>query len=410
MEQKAQRSGCGKSSWGGTLEGVRELIAFDLPAGPEFVDALRRVWDAGDAVLPLDPRAPRDHTDSVLAAMRPAAVLGPDGERSALPDGIPVENGDALVVTTSGTTGEPKGAVHTHRSIEYAAFATSIAAGVVDDACWLACLPLSHVSGLSVITRALLTGASLVVHDGVDPDAVDAACRDGATHVSLVPTVLPRIDAAPWHTILLGGSAVPADRPSNSIATYGMTESFGGVVYDGLALNGVEMRIARTDGPDRGASGPIELRSPTMLRSYRDGTVPVDPQGWFRTGDLGSIDARSGLLSVHGRADDMIISGGEKVWPGPVEDLLRTDPRVREVAVVGRPDAEWGQRVVAVVVPEDVSNPPRLDGLRWLVREQLPVAAAPKQLELVDSLPRTSLGKIRRTLLTAQQAESRHDV
>jgi o-succinylbenzoate---CoA ligase len=136
-----------------------------------------------------------------------------------------------------------------------------------------------------------------------------------------------------------------------------------------------------------------------MMRAYRDGTDPTDAQGWYRTGDLGTIDPTTGLLSVQGRADDMIISGGEKVWPGPVEDVLLRDPRVREVAVVGRPDDEWGQRVVAVVVPDDAANPPRLDGLRWLVREELPVAAAPKDLELVDALPRTSLGKIRRTEL-----------
>lgn len=385
--------------------GVRDLLAFELAPGPAFVDALRAAWDAGDAVLPLDPRAPRAHTDAVLAAMRPSAVVDADGARHPLTGGLPVEDGDALVVTTSGTTGAPKGAVHTHRSIEHAAFSSSVAAGVVGDATWLACLPLSHVGGLSVITRALVTGAGLVVHDRVDPTAVDRAAQEGATHVSLVPTALRRIDPRPWHTILLGGSAIPADRPANSIATYGMTETFGGVVYDGLALNGVEVRIGSTDdggrGADRSTTGPIELRSPSLLRAYRDGTDPTDAQGWYRTGDLGSIDSATGLLSVLGRADDMIISGGEKVWPGPVEDVLLRDPRVREVAVVGRPDAEWGQRVVAVVVPEDVANPPRLDGLRWLVREELPVAAAPKDLELVDSLPRTSLGKIRRTELAA---------
>ena len=400
---------------GGTLEGVRDLIALDLPGGTEFVDALRDAWDAGDAVLPLDPRAPRSHSQRILAAMGCAAVRTPGGDRTALAGGRPVEDGDAVVVTTSGTTGEPKGAVHTHQSIEYSAFATSSAAGVIDAACWLACLPLSHVGGFSVVTRALVSGSGLIVQDRVDPEAIEQARRDGATHVSLVPTALARIDPTPWHTILLGGSAIPADRPPNSIATYGMTESFGGVVYDGLALSGVEMRIAHsgdgsTGGLDSDRSGPIELRSPTMLRCYRDGADPFDAQGWFRTGDLGSIDPRTGLLTVHGRSDDLIISGGEKVWPGPVEDVLSSDPRVREVAIVGRPDPEWGQRVVAVVVPEDVSNPPRLDGLRWLVRERLPAASAPKELELVDSLPRTALGKIRRTLLAAEQAESRDDV
>ncbi|MHB1139777.1 MAG: class I adenylate-forming enzyme family protein [Microthrixaceae bacterium] len=390
-----------------------ELIAVDLPGGPAFVDALLGIWDRGDAALPLDPRAPRPHTDAVLAAMRPAAVIGPDGATTALAGSVPVEPGDAVVVTTSGTTGAPKGVVHTHDSIEQAAFATSIAAGVVPDATWLACLPLSHVGGLSVVTRALRTGAGLVVHDRADPTAIDRARRAGATHVSLVPTLLARIDPTGWHTILLGGSAIPADRPSNSIATYGMTETFGGVVYDGLALAGVGMRIdlpphsAHSAEPvgQVGPVGPIELRSPSLLRAYRDGTDPhgvdpVDRHGWLRTGDLGSIDPPTGRLTVMGRADDLIISGGEKVWPGPVEQVLREDPRVREVAVIGRADREWGQRVVAIVVPSDPGDPPTLDALRGLAREWLPVAAAPKELELVDSLPRTALGKIRRSLLS----------
>jgi o-succinylbenzoate---CoA ligase len=236
---------------------VRDLIAFELAAGPAFVDALRSAWDAGDAVLPLDARAPRAHIDAVLASMRPAAIVDAHGERHALAGGVPVEDGDALVVTTSGTTGVPKGAVHTHRSVEYAGFSTSIAAGVLADTRWLACLPLSHVGGLSVVTRALVTGAELVIHDGVDAAAIDQAAHDGATHVSLVPTALRRIDPGPWHTILLGGSSIPVDRPSNSIATYGMTETFGGVVYDGLALNGVEVRIGGADEQSR--VGPIAV-------------------------------------------------------------------------------------------------------------------------------------------------------
>jgi O-succinylbenzoic acid--CoA ligase len=391
---------------------VHELIALLLPGGDEFVAAVQRAWDAGDAVLPLDPSAPRAHLDRVMAALAPTMVAEVDSAVRRLPDGRPVEDGDALVIATSGTTGTPKGAVHTHRSIEHAAFATSVAAGVSADTWWLACLPLSHVGGFSVVTRALATGARLEVHARADAAAIDDAARRGATHVSLVPTLLDRIDAARWRTILLGGSAIPARRPANSIATYGMTETMGGVVYDGLALQGVEVRVVTTD-PASGSSteagpgelGDIELRSPTLLRTYRDGTDPVRRDGWYRTGDLGRIDPVTRLLGVHGRADDLIITGGEKVWPDPVEAVLRGDPRVRDVAVVGRPDPEWGQRVVAVVVPGDPDDPPTLEGLRDLVRAQLPRAAAPKELELVDSLPRTGLGKIRRAPLVTRGSE-----
>lgn len=375
---------------------MRELIALDLPAGPAFLQALISVWEDGDAALPLDPNAPPAHNAAMLDSMRPAAVLDAQGERHKLPGSLPVEDGDALVVLTSGTTGEPKGAVHTHRGIEYAAFCSSTAAGVIANSCWLACLPLSHVGGLSVVTRAVLTGTELQMLERADPKAIAEAQRQGATHVSLVPTILGRIDPEPFHSILLGGSAIPIDRPSNTIATYGMTESFGGVVYEGLALNGVEMRTT----PD----GLIELRSPTMLRSYRNGSNPLDAQGWLRTGDLGQIDSATGTLTVLGRVDEVIVTGGEKVWPHTVEAVLLQHDAVSEVAVIGIADPEWGQRVVALVVPMPGQLPLSLQAARELVRNQLPVASAPKEIRLVDSLPRTSVGKLRRMTLTEQHS------
>ncbi len=383
-------------------------MALVVPGGPAFVDALERAWANGDAVLPLDPSAPRQHLDSLIASLAPTKVVESDGEARSL-EGRPVEDGDAIVVASSGTTGRPKGAVHTHAGVRHAAFSTSNGARVGPDSRWLACLPLSHVGGLSVVTRALLTGTSLEVHPGFDAGRVDDARRRGATHVSLVPTTLSRIDPDGWTTILLGGSAIPADRPASSIATYGMTETFGGVVYDGLALGGTSLRITGEDGEEvpPGTSGTVELRTPSLLRCYRDGTDPVSPQGWYRTGDLGSIDPVTHRLQVHGRADDLIVTGGENVWPAPVEALLATHEAVREVAVVGEPDPDWGQRVVALVVPD--GEPPSLASLRELVKERLPVAAAPKELRLVDSLPRTALGKIRRSGLALDTAEERGD-
>jgi o-succinylbenzoate---CoA ligase len=379
-----------------------QLVAVDGADGPGFLDALRRIWDAGDAVLPLDPRAPEPHRDAVVRAMEPSAVVDAGGERHRLDGGRPVQDGDAVCIPTSGTTGTPKGVVLTHAAVEYAAFATATALGVGSDVGWLACLPLSHVAGLGVVTRALHTGARLVVHPTAEGAAIDAAARDGLTHVSLVPTVLRRIDPTLWRVILLGGSAVPPGRPANTVATYGMTESFGGVVYDGLALNGVEVRIAGPPGAPTGEAGPIELRSPTLLRAYRDGTDPVGPNGWYRTGDLGTI-GDDGRLRVHGRADDLIITGGENVWPAAVEAVVALDRRVAEVAVVGRADPEWGQRVVAVVVPVDPADPPLLDDLRALTKEHLPVAAAPKDVVLMESLPRTALGKVARTALADER-------
>ena len=379
---------------------MRELVALLLPGGPGFVEALHRAWDRGDAVLPLDPTAPREHTQGLIYALRPTAVETEAG-RERLEGGEPVEDGDAVVVATSGTTGEPKGAIHTHRGIEHAAFATTLGSRVEPGSRWLACLPLSHVGGLSVLTRALLTDTELEVHPRFDPDAVEAAQRAGATHVSLVPTALSRIDPSGWRTILLGGSAIPAERPSNTIATYGMTETFGGVVYEGQALGGTFVRITDDAGRELrpGEVGTVELRSPALLRAYRDGTDPVGPDGWYRTGDVGFVDPVEHRLQVQGRADDLIITGGEKVWPVQVERVIEDARGVQEVAVAGVDDPEWGQRVVAFVVPDAAAEPPTLTQLRDLVRAALPVAAAPKELRLVDSLPRTGLGKNRRSSL-----------
>jgi len=165
-----------------------------------------------------------------------------------------------------------------------------------------------------------------------------------------------------------------------------MTETGSGVVYDGWPLDGVEVRI------DPG--GEITLRGPMLLRAYRPGGDPKDAAGWFRTGDAGALTP-AGELQVFGRMAEVIRTGGEAVWPVAVEAVLRTHPGVAEVAVVGVADPEWGERVVAVV-EADGDNPPTLEDLRELVRAELGPVAAPKELRLVDALPRTTVGKIRR--------------
>jgi O-succinylbenzoic acid--CoA ligase len=303
---------------------------------------------------------------------------------------VPVDDGDALVVATSGSTGDPRGVVLTHAAVAASATATSDRLGVGPGDAWLACLPLCHVGGLSVVTRALLTGTPLTVLPGFEPEAVMDAARSGATLVSLVPTALARIDASRFRVIVLGGARPPQDRPANTVTTYGMTETGSGVVYDGVPLDGVEVRI-----DDR---GEIHLRGPMLLRCYRDGTRPLDPEGWLATGDLGRWQP-DGRLHVDGRKGDLIITGGENVWPEPVEAVLRTHPAVADVAVAGRPDPEWGQRVTALVVPADPGAPPTLDQLRDHVKEVLPGFCAPRSMALVSSIPRTALGKIRRAAL-----------
>ncbi len=295
------------------------------------------------------------------------------------------------MVATSGTTGEAKGVVLSHDAVAASAQATTARLGVDPHRHrWLGCLPLNHVGGLSVVTRALLTGTPVTILPRFDIDAVLAAAGQDV-FVSLVTTTLRRVGAARFHTVVLGGSTPPADLEPNVVTTYGLTETGSGVVYDGIPLAGVDVALDRQ-------TQEIRLRGPMLLRGYRDGTPALDQDGWFATGDSGQIEP-DGRLRVFGRMADMIITGGENVWPAVVEAALRHHPGVAEVAVAGRPDPEWGQQVVAWVRPTASSSPPTLPELRTVVAEHVAPFAAPRRLVLVKVLPKTALGKVRRDLL-----------
>lgn len=361
-----------------------KLTALNLPGSPDFVHALQSVWERGDAVFPLDRRLPMAAQRSMLQGFGVATVISEDGE-TALSDGEPIEPGDALVIATSGSSGPPKAAVLTHSAVEASARATSERLQVTDNDHWLACLPLAHVGGLSVITRSLITGTTLTVIDGFDADVVSAS---EATLVSLVTTALQRIDPSLFRAIVLGGARSPADRPPHCIATYGLTETGSGVVYNGKPLNSVEIEIRDDE---------VHVRGPMLLRCYRDGTSPLTSDGWLPTGDLGFL-RDDGSLHVEGRRGDVINTGGEKVWPDDVERQLIQHPDIHDVAVTGLPDNEWGQIVAAFVVSARPNL--SLDEIRAHCRAQLPGYALPKQLELVEAIPRTALGKVRRSELT----------
>jgi O-succinylbenzoic acid--CoA ligase len=265
----------------------------------------------------------------------------------------------------------------------------------------------------------------------------------GCAHVSLVPTQLQRLllqagahgptPLAGFSSVLLGGAATPAglldgarDACVPVVTTYGMTETCGGCVYDGVPLDGVRAEV-RDDGR-------IWLSGPVLFSGYRsggprgsggDGSPPgaggsggirvSSPRAgtgvrWFRTGDLGLLDAE-GRLAVRGRADDVINTGGHKVVPGEVAAALQSCPGVREVAVVGQPDPEWGERVVAVVVPADPGDPPAPELLRRHVRERLPRYAIPSRVVMVGAVPMLPSGKhdivrLRQELLRREQTEA----
>lgn len=363
---------------------VRELVAIDMPAGEEFVVALQKIWDSGDAALPLDQRLPIIARKDLLTSFKASRVVGRDGQVSKLNDSQPVEPDDALVIATSGSTGRPKGAVHTHKSIDSAIRSTGSRLDCTNTDHWLACISLAHVGGLSVVLRALHFGSKLTIAQRADSATINSALDGGANLTSLVPTVLRSVDITRFKTVLVGGSQTFDKLPNNAISTYGLTETMGGVIYDGRPLVGVEMRL--------GATSEIELRCNSLLRCYRDGFDPKSVDGWFMTGDLGEI--YNGQLKILGRKDDLINTGGYKVWPITVETSIRQLDVIQDVVVAGTPDKKWGQAVTAWVVLRPDVKKFDLDILRAHVRDSQPDYCAPQKLFIVNQIPRSSLGKV----------------
>jgi O-succinylbenzoic acid--CoA ligase len=366
---------------------MTRLIALDMPASKMFVELVQRTWSNGDAVLLIDQRLPTAGKKSLLDAMAPSEIIDASFNSSSIPNGRALLDGDALVIASSGSTGSPKGIIHTHSSLLAGAQASASRLQLTSDDHWLVCIPVSHVGGFSVISRALHTGAALTLHPAFDATAVQEASTHGVTHTSLVATALSRIETSLFKSILLGGSSAPANLPTNVITTYGMTETGGGVVYNGKPLDNVEVKIVE---------GEIHLRCPMLMRAYRDDQAIVLNDGWYATGDMGAIND-SGTISVFGRTTDLIITGGENVWPSVVENSLTSFSLVKEVVVRGTPDATWGQRVVAYVVLNDslgASDAALLSELREHVKQTLPAFYAPQQVIVLSQIPRTSLGKV----------------
>ncbi|SFC21929.1 O-succinylbenzoic acid--CoA ligase [Nocardioides terrae] len=307
------------------------------------------------------------------------------------------------VVETSGSTGRPKRVVLSRGAM--LASAEASAARVGGSGPWLLALPASYVAGLNVIVRALVAGRAPVVLGGsVDSFEAAAAAVGAGGFVSLVPTQLHRLletsaaALASFHTVLLGGGPIdPALRARAAaagvrvVATYGSAETCGGCVYDGLPLDGVGLAL--------GTDGRVRLSGPVLFDGY-DGdpslTRDVLVDGWFLTSDAGRLD-EDGRLQLLGRLDDMVVTGGINVPAPAVAARLRAHPAVAAAEVLGVPDEEWGNRLVAFVVP--ASAPPNLDELREWVAAERPRSWAPRQLVTLDEIPMLPNGKADRLRL-----------
>jgi O-succinylbenzoic acid--CoA ligase len=379
-----------------------ELVAYALPPSGIWLDVLAAHAASGASLMPVDVRLSTREQRAVVERARPRLLVTPEDE-VMFADPAPTDPDRAwIVIATSGVTGAPKLAElpRTALGSAVAGSLSALDASAFDP--WVACLTPAHVGGLLVLLRGAMAGAPVDVFEPFDAARLLRLAPDGA-HVALVPTMLRRLvavaaDLSHLGALLVGGASVdPALRDAAArlggrvVSTYGLTESCGGVVYDGVPFDGTGVRVA--------SDGEIQLSGPTLMEGYRaDPSATADAftlDGWLRTGDLGELDPE-GRPVVRGRADDAIRTGGETVWPDEVEAALRSHPGVADVAVAGVPDPEWGQRVAAWIVPADRTDPPTLDELRERCRERIARFKAPSELILVESIPRTASGKVRR--------------
>ena len=318
----------------------------------------------------------------------------------------------AVVVSTSGTTGHPKGAMLTAAALTASAQATHRRLGGAGR--WLLALPAYHIAGLQVLVRSVIAGSAPVAVsprlDATELSEAISAMGTGRRYASLVAAQLDRALAddsagaalAELDAVLIGGGPMPsriAERAAavgiSVLRTYGMSETAGGCVYDGVPLDGVRVRV---DG-----DGRIALGGATLAKGYRNAAErnPFEEPGWFATDDVGAL-AQSGVLRVLGRTDDAISTGGLTVFPQLVENALASHPRVADCAVFGLPDERLGQRVVAAIVAADGYPAPTLAELRTHVKAMLDATAAPRELHVIDELPRRGIGKVDRRKLAAQ--------
>ncbi|MDX2160996.1 MAG: o-succinylbenzoate--CoA ligase [bacterium] len=384
-------------------------------AGCRFVLAAREsLAIPGHTYLSLDPHNPRFPT------LTPPHLLprtAGDPYRTATLD----LNAVAAVVFTSGTSGTPKASQLTFGNFAASAAASAERLGVRPDDRWLLCLPLYHVGGLSLVIRCAIQRTPFVLLDsGYTLDKIRQVLdTEPITHVSLVPTQLYRLlqsgfKPSPYlRLILLGGAAaspellaLAAEGGLPVATTYGLTEACSQVATQmpdgvrrkpgsvGKPLSGTTVRVTDEHGQDQPPSqyGDIIVSGPTVMKGY---IGQPETGGSFRTGDIGYLDAEGDLWLVQ-RRSDLIVSGGENVYPAEVEKVLRTHPAVADVCVVGIADAEWGQRVAAAVVLHPGLSLDA-DALIGFARTQLGGYKVPRKVLFLDALPVTGSGKVQRS-------------
>jgi O-succinylbenzoic acid--CoA ligase len=365
--------------------------------------------------------------DDILAGRGCILPVPADDDRetslltTALRAGEQIDDDVAVVLSTSGTTGAPKGALLTPSALIASAQATHRRLG--GNGRWLLALSAHHIAGLQVLVRSVVAGTTPVAipagFSAAELVSAIALLGPGRRYVSLVAAQLDKALGDPaaaqalasLDAVLIGGGPMPPGVAERALATgisvvrtYGMSETAGGCVYDGLPLHGVRVRLDDGAGPPAtSGGGRVVLGGATLAKGYRN---PVSPDpfrepGWFHTDDIGAVDD-SGALSILGRVDDAISTGGLTVLPQMVEAALASHAAVADCAVFGVPDERLGQRVVAAVVVAPGAATPTLDDVRTHVTQTLDTTAAPREVHVVDEIPRRGIGKVNRRELAAR--------
>jgi O-succinylbenzoic acid--CoA ligase len=429
-------------------------IALLSSSRPELVAIVHAGARLRAAITPLNTRLAETEVSQLLTMLRPSLIVAEQGMAAVTPGALPLEelstasvSGEVAksgppylepeatqaILFTSGTSGLPKGAELTVGNFLASATASAQNLGATPKQKWLACLPLFHVGGLAMMTRCAWYGAALILHSRFDPEEVIHSIeQDSVTHLSLVENTLSRILEAQrgrsfppsLRVALIGGGPVaPAlvqrahQAGLPAVLTYGLTEASSQVCTEktgeadgltsGSALPGVQVRITREDGQVAAShqAGEIEVRGPTVMRGYwadLASTARAFRSGWLRTGDLGVLDEHN-RLKVFARRTDLILSGGENVYPAEVERALADHQGVAEVAVVGCRDHRWGQVPVAFVVGRGLDPTP--EDLACWCRARLAAFKVPRQFVFLQALPRNASGKIDRLALGARVSE-----